>query len=84
MVLEINQQLIDSIHPIEKRWLERKEALKTFWQTRKSATTGLNAAADSINQKVGAIRRVRLRSLRSDFNSTWRTRSRDTSSKRPI
>ena len=46
MVLEINQQLIDSIHPIEKRWLERKETLKTFWQIRKSATTGLNAAAD--------------------------------------
>ena len=80
----MNQKLIDSIYPIKNRWLERKEALKTFEQTGKSATTGLNAAADSINQKVGAIRRVRLRSLRSDFNSTWRTRSRDTSSKRPI
>ena len=45
----------------------------------------LRLAADSlINQNVGDIRRVRLRNLRSDFNSTWRTRSRETSSKRPI
>ena len=29
-------------------------------------------------------RRVRLRSLRSALSSTWRTRSRDTSIRRPI